>query len=203
MINIIYILLGLGIGAVVVYLLLKPKLETQNKINEDIISKNQIIAETNEKLQKEYNDLNATTQGLIQQIESRKAQITSLDDLVKEKNSRIESDANLLREQLKEDYKLLEKDYQNEYLSTMENFSKEMLGECEAKKLELDDLNIKLNQLHSIVKAATEYNLRQEEEKQKENYYRIVISDIDIREIKKIREIEPYLRDVSPLNKVI
>jgi len=36
-----------------------------------------------------------------------------------------------------------------------------------------------------------------------QDYYRICVSDEDITEIKKLREVLPYLRDKTPLNKVI
>ena len=37
----------------------------------------------------------------------------------------------------------------------------------------------------------------------KQNYYRIQLSDIDIKEIELLRQVEPYLRDKEALNKVI
>jgi len=37
----------------------------------------------------------------------------------------------------------------------------------------------------------------------RQDYYRICLSDEDIAEIKRLREVLPYLRDKTPLNKVI
>ena len=36
-----------------------------------------------------------------------------------------------------------------------------------------------------------------------QDYYRICLSDEDVAEIKRLREVLPYLRDKTPLNKVI
>jgi len=60
-----------------------------------------------------------------------------------------------------------------------------------------------LNDLKEKVNAAVQANIREEEIRNKDNFYRLELSELDIQEIKKLREIEPYLRDSKPLNKVI
>jgi len=61
----------------------------------------------------------------------------------------------------------------------------------------------KLDELQSKVNAATEANKRAELERSKKDFYRLVLSDTDKEEIKKIRSITPYLRSAEPINKVI
>ena len=63
----------------------------------------------------------------------------------------------------------------------------------------VEDLNEAQKKTNSIIEA----NRRSELEKEKKDFYRLQLSDIDIEEIKKIRSIEPYLRKKEPLNKVI
>jgi hypothetical protein len=53
------------------------------------------------------------------------------------------------------------------------------------------------------VNAAVEASKREQSIKDKNNFYKLNLSDIDVKEIKKLREITPYLRDSKPLNKVI
>lgn len=68
---------------------------------------------------------------------------------------------------------------------------------------EADKVKHALEGYKSIARAAIADAQKDRADVEKQNYYRIQISDIDIQEIKKIREIEPYLRDTVPLNKVI
>lgn len=51
--------------------------------------------------------------------------------------------------------------------------------------------------------AAVEANKRAEEMRTKQNFYRLQLSEEDIQEIKKLREVLPSLRQKEPLNKVI
>ena len=51
--------------------------------------------------------------------------------------------------------------------------------------------------------SAVEANKRAEEIKQKQDFYRLQLTAIDLDEIKRLREVEPYLREKEPLNKVI
>jgi hypothetical protein len=60
-----------------------------------------------------------------------------------------------------------------------------------------------LTDMVSKARSAIEANKRAALEKDKKDFYRLRLSEIDIEEIKKIRSIEPYLRDKEPLNKVI
>ena len=69
--------------------------------------------------------------------------------------------------------------------------------------MELAQLRATLDDAHKIVNAAIEANRRAEEIKEKENFYKLNLLKEDIEEIEKLREVVPYLRDASPLNKVI
>lgn len=61
----------------------------------------------------------------------------------------------------------------------------------------------KIQNLSSLISAAIEANKRAEEMRQAADFYKLQISNEDIEEIKKLRTVEPYLRDPTPLNKVI
>lgn len=64
-------------------------------------------------------------------------------------------------------------------------------------------LEKKLGELKSKYAAAVDGFKRAEEMKDQTNFYRLQLSKIDLEEIRKLREVEPYLRDARPLNKVI
>ena len=60
-----------------------------------------------------------------------------------------------------------------------------------------------LDDLRHAVDVAVASAKRQEEMRQQQNFYRLIISESDMREIAQLRSVEPYLRDREALNKVI
>ena len=103
----------------------------------------------------------------------------------------------------KEVYDNMTLSYRKEYIKLLEDSSAEYDYSLQEKKEQLIDVTARLESLKASMAVALEENKRIRQSKEQADFYRIQISDIDIQEIKKIREIEPYLRDTSPLNKVI
>lgn len=64
-------------------------------------------------------------------------------------------------------------------------------------------LTLRLADLQNAVTVAVEAAKRQEEMRQQQNFYRLIIPESDMREIAQLRAVEPYLRDKEALNKVI
>ena len=58
-------------------------------------------------------------------------------------------------------------------------------------------------ELQNKINSCIEVAKRAEANRTQKNFYRIQLSETDIEEIKKLRSIEPYLRNKEPLNKVI
>ena len=67
----------------------------------------------------------------------------------------------------------------------------------------IDDTKEKLNTLKETVDAATTIAKREQQEKEKIDFYRLKLSDVDKDEIKILRTVEPHLRNKEALNKVI
>ena len=105
--------------------------------------------------------------------------------------------------QKKEVYDNMTSSYRQEYLKLLEDSESEYDYSLQEKKEQLIDVTARLESLKASMAIALEENKRIRQSKEQADFYRIQISDIDVQEIKKIREIEPYLRDTSPLNKVI
>lgn len=187
---------GVIIGAIIIYILLKPKLQQVQKLDNEIIQQNEVLKNTFNSLSKECSILEG------ERIH-KKEMIDSLGTLIAEKTERLETESDLLKKQLAQEQAELLEDYHNEYLSTMEDYARAAQSSIEEKYNIITELNTQLSQLRSIVDAAIAYNLREQEERIKKDFYRISLTELDIQEIKKIREIEPYLRDTTPLNKVI
>lgn len=65
------------------------------------------------------------------------------------------------------------------------------------------EVNIQLTDLTAKLTSAVEAAKRAEELRIKQDFYRLQLSQADIEEITRLREVTPYLRDSEPLNKVI
>lgn len=101
-----------------------------------------------------------------------------------------------------------------QYQKSIENFQKEMetiqtetvaqwSQQLIEKQQAIKNAQSVLNDMQAKVSAAVDASKRAEEMINKQNFYRIQLSEIDIDEIEKLRSVEPYLRDKEPLNKVI
>lgn len=106
-------------------------------------------------------------------------------------------------EQLSKKYQETEEEYQNEYLSLLEDLSSSLGLELKEKKEQLDSAKTILKEYELKVAAAVAASKRAAKMIEQNDFYRIIIEESDINEIKKLREIIPYLKDPEALNKVI
>lgn len=115
-----------------------------------------------------------------------------------------------VEEQIKLKHEKLTQNYQK----TMEILNQEYEQNKNSKQQELDQftqqcndqiqlVQSQLDRLQKKVNSATEVAKRAEAEQNEKEFYRIHLSNEDIEEIKRIRSIEPYLRNKEPLNKII
>ena len=89
------------------------------------------------------------------------------------------------------------------YLQLLEDSVKDFNKNTELAEQSYQEMFNKLKEYSEKVSAAVQASKRSELDKQQKNFYRLQLSDVDIEEIKRIRSIEPYLRNKEPLNKVI
>ena len=75
--------------------------------------------------------------------------------------------------------------------------------ELSATNMAIKSAETRLADLSAKVFAAVEAAKRQEEMETAQDFYRLNLSEIDIEEIIKLREVTALLRDSEPLNKVI
>ena len=68
---------------------------------------------------------------------------------------------------------------------------------------ELQQAQEDFKELQNKINSCIEVAKRAEADRTQKDFYRIQLSETDIEEIKKLRSIEPYLRNKEPLNKVI
>ncbi len=214
----LYTLFGSLIGMGVVYLILRPKLKTTQTLNKN-------IALENSKLEEANNSLRISKVGLdneIAQLTNKRSDITAeierVNNTLNSARQQAETAANLVYEKTMETmqeqlsnaadqeshkFDLAKQEYEKQYLQLLEDSSEAYKFVVSNFEETIDNLYMQLEDLKLKTSAAVEAHKRAEEMKEKENFFKLQLSDIDIEEIKKLRSVTPYLRNSEPLNKVI
>ena len=210
--------LGLVLGGGTCYFILHPKTVQTRQLDEALQVYNQQLAEQNEELtkanaqkQQERNILELQIENLKQYSKEIERHNTQLSEQAKNTVDNIQAE------------RMTAADQAYEYAA--ENFSREaeewreqaiqdytdVLSDCVAqfsaqlvdKQEQLKILQDTLNRYQSIVSAAVEERKRADEELHQRDYYKLVLSNQDLEEIRKLRSVIPYLHDGEPINKVI
>ena len=218
-------ILLIGLSSLCTWILLKPKLkitiQENEKIrienqkidnrNKELIQKNQFLQSVEENLQEQI----SKTQSEYNTISARKNEIkNSLNDLEEQSKTAAEKFYENARKNAQEAFEQeiqnlilnLDRDREeakNTYLKTTQECVLDFQKEIDEKQKELIKIQTILDQEREKVDIAVETAKRQQEKENLVNFYRLVLSQEDIAEIKRLREILPYLRDKTPLNKVI
>lgn len=219
--TVIYCVICFLLGAGLLYLGLRNKLkatielDTQTREeNAKIIEESQRLLQTQNQLNEKISNLNNDYNSLIKEIDFLKDKKKILDDNYQQASLNAEmycQKANELAsekfaqsaEQMAQRYQQAEDNYQQEYLKAIEESTKEYTNLIIQKQEELNKISQELVEAKAKQNAIVEANKRVEEVKQKEQFYKLNLSEIDIEEIKKLRSIIPYLRSAEPINKVI
>ena len=202
--SLIILLIGFFIGGIGIYLIIRPKLKTTQKL--DIETKQQNI-----ELKKEFDTLNAAfnkiqiqTKEASNALEQLEQQSKKAADIFYEKNMEI-AKSNLEKsiEKLSLEMQKEKEEYQKDFLQMLEENANNFNKTIEERQIELKSLDEKFAREQAIVNAAIEANKRAKEIEEQSNFYRLQLSDIDIKEIAELRSIIPKLRNAEPINKVI
>ena len=204
-------IIGLCIGAGLIGWLLGPKLKTKYVINQQIQKENLELEQQNNKLKQENRELNIENTNLISQRDNITNEINRLKAIAKiTAEEYLSTEMELAEERFDRAMENLSSKYQNyeeeckqTYLEIMEDCCNEVNENINSQKKELDIITkLLLEQTlkaHSLIEASK----REEEEKNKESYYGVVISQEDKEEVAKLREVGKYLRHQDMLNKII
>ena len=219
--TVIYCVICFLLGAGLLYLGLRNKLKATIKLdnqtreeNAKIIEESQRLLQIQDQLNEKISNLNNDYNSLIKEIDFLKDKKKILDDNYQQASLNAEmycQKANELAsekfaqsaEQMAQKYQQAEDNYQQEYLKAIEESTKEYTNLIIQKQEELNKISQELVEAKAKQNAIVEANKRAEEVKQKEQFYKLNLSEIDIEEIKKLRSIIPYLRSAEPINKVI
>ena len=204
MMEILFLLLGVLIGALVLYVVLKPKLKTVQKLDEDTQSQNENLRAELLELSKEHSSLTAKKEEILSNIATLQKQAEESSNAIYEKSYELANEKmSQAAETMSKKYRDMEEVAKNEYKTILEDCVSSFQQQITAKQDELSEVNKKLSDLTAKLTSAVEAAKRAEELRVKQDFYRLQLSQADIDEIARLREVTPYLRDSEPLNKVI
>ena len=199
------------IGAFVSYLYTRPE-------RLEIIQKNSNTEQLNKNLEKESIQLKKEKDNIEQELlilkERKKTLTDSLEqqkaqaeqyakDLLNEKLALTNERYDRANEQLFQKYMDAEEECKQEYLDMMADLVKDTNKTIEEQQRQLEEVELQLLIAQKKQSAIVEQLKREEEKRTNILFYTLQLSDQDLKEISKLREVVPYLRNEEPLNKVI
>lgn len=225
MIYAIIAVIAASISALLTFLILSPKLKRIQLDNNKIEKENLNLQEYNDFLlqkknsieleiiyiNREKENLEQVLTHLIKEQEIHKNNLETLKTQAQQSaNIFYEQAMKLAEQRFDTDLALEERAFddaqgkaQNEYLQILEDCVNNFQVQIEERQAKMLELDLALNDLKAKFNAAIELQKRQQEMEEKQDFYRLQLSEFDIEEIKKLRSVIPYLRDSEPLNKVI
>lgn len=198
------ILIGALVGAGVLYVIIKPKLKATQELDEATKLQNEELHTELVALEKQHAALTARRQEIQDSIALLEKQAEESSNAIYKKSWELANEKmSNASEVMSKQYEQAKQIAENDYLETLKDCANSFTSQINDKKNELKKVQDELADLVQKLNSAVEANKRAEEIKQKQDFYRLQLTAIDLDEIKRLREVEPYLREKEPLNKVI
>ena len=198
------ILIGALVGAGVLYVIIKPKLKATQELDEATKLQNEELHTELVALEKQHAALTARRQEIQDSIALLEKQAEESSNAIYKKSWELANEKmSNASEAMSKQYEQAKQTAENDYLETLKDCANSFTSQINDKKNELKKVQDELADLVQKLNSAVEANKRAEEIKQKQDFYRLQLTAIDLDEIKRLREVEPYLREKEPLNKVI
>ena len=198
------ILIGALVGAGVLYVIIKPKLKAIQELDEATKLQNEELHTELVALEKQHATLTARRQEIQDSITLLEKQAEESSNAIYKKSWELANEKmSNASEAMSKQYEQAKQIAENDYLETLKDCANSFTSQINDKKNELKKVQDELTDLTQKLNSAVEANKRAEEIKQKQDFYRLQLTAIDLDEIKRLREVEPYLREKEPLNKVI
>ena len=202
--ELLFILIGALVGAGVLYVIIKPKLKATQELDEATKLQNEELHTELVALEKQHAALTARRQEIQDSITLLEKQAEESSNAIYKKSWELANEKmSNASEAMSKQYEQAKQTAENDYLETLKDCANSFTSQINDKKNELKKVQDELADLVQKLNSAVEANKRAEEIKQKQDFYRLQLTTIDLDEIKRLREVEPYLREKEPLNKVI
>lgn len=218
MVTLIIVLIAVLASAITTQLVLRPKLKSVQSIDRSVIKENEENQRLKAKLEIEVARLDTSKIQKQRDIEDASRNLSQLNTILENRKQSIEDElkrsakaAEITIGENLEKTAEIEREKLNKALAEIQEEYDSYMVECalslneaiEEKKTTITDFNAALQELQSKYFSIIEENKRAEEIKVKADFYRLQISDADLKEVQKLREIGKELRDPTPLNKMI
>ena len=202
---------GFGTGCLLVFLLIRKKLKRHNQLNVEIAEQNKNLEIENNKLlalknsyQDNINILSKSQENYETNLKKLELQAqTAAETFYNDKMNLANEKMTNALEKLAKKFEEAEEGYKQHYLDALADFSAAYTDTTNKQKTEIDLAQQILLDLQNKVDAAVEANKRAELDKNKKDFYRLVLAPEDVKEITHLRSVVPYLRNAEALNKVI
>ena len=196
---------------------MRPKVRHIAQINAGVNENNKKLEKENKELiciQNEIKNsltvLETENRFLLNQKETLNQEVHSYNELLLKEKEKLAEYKNSIQEQLdlsaekmSNEYNEAISKYQTEYEETLRECVAEYQQQIESKSAELKIIEARLEDVRRKAAAAVDAYKREQEKKEQRNFYCINLSEEDVEEIHKLREVAKFLRDSEPLNKVI
>lgn len=200
----IYGLVGVGAGALIVYLLMRSKVKRTVFLDLDTEQENKKLRQEYTYLHDEYVAMRAQRESMADNLEILEKQAKQSADVFYKKNMEIaQQNLESSLEKFSREIQESKEQCEAEYLSILKELADQVQMKTEEVEKIMAELDEELSEKQSIVNAAIEASKRAREMEEEKDFYKLQLSDIDIEEIEKLRSIVPYLRNAEPINKVI
>lgn len=207
----LFCILSLILGGIAVYFILQPKIKKTQEYNLDIERLNNNLIDKKQQLENETKELQIGLASLQAKRDEVQFSIFSLEQQAKEsadifykKNMEIaQTNLDKSLENASNYYTTQTEQYQNDYKEMMADCAQSISDLINQKKIELEKLDLAIKEQSEKVNASVEASKRAEEIRSQSDFYKLIIPEEDLEEIKELREVEKHLRNPEPLNKVI
>ena len=219
------ILVGLVFGLILMYFVLRPKLKRTQQYDYQTEEQNRLLREQRDNYEKDIVKLEGKHLAISEEVSMKKNEYEHFVAMTQEvkknranlieeidKNNEViyQKSFDLMQEKLSQAAEVQSSIYQQasqeaeaEYLSTLEDWSQYMIGAIEVKREELAKVEEQLAQMKAKADAAIAAAKREEEKLLEIDKYKILVTDLDLLEINRLREIAPYFRNARAIYKII
>ena len=183
---------------------LAPKLKQTEMLNEQIITDNLQQEEIANNLKHEIGQLEVKKESILANISDLQAQADNTAEMYEKKAievAQLKIEASLTEQSAK--YEAATKEYENEYLSTIQQAAVDLQAQLNEKISQLNKINSDINTFKATREALIQANLREQELLDTVGFHTISLSEQDITDINTLERIKPTLFKPEILSKLI
>lgn len=183
---------------------LAPKLQQTEILNEQIITDNLQQEEIANNLKHEIGQLEVKKESILANISDLQVQADNTAEMYEKKAievAQLKIEASLTEQSAK--YEAATKEYENEYLSTIQQAAVDLQSQLNEKVSQLNKINSDINTFKATREALIQANLREQELLDTVGFHTISLSEQDITDINTLERIKPTLFKPEILSKLI